>query len=133
MSQPYRETTLALPPASYKHSLWMRLLRWHRRLRRHFFGEYCNRRPWPCPKCGKRGTAYLYTAFGGVYSQKMVEHLCCAAFGEAHKTSQNYVPYSRQRQRRLNVEQVQQYRERAPYVSVPEARLLIERLKEGKP
>jgi hypothetical protein len=107
MNQPYRETALALPPAPYKHSLWMRLVRWHQRLRRHFFGEYCNRRPWPCPKCGKRGNAIFIRR--RVYSvpmleprryQKMVEHPCCNERTHIEKPSTYYIPFSRQRRER---------------------------------
>jgi hypothetical protein len=168
------------------------------RLRRHFFGEYCNRRPWPCPKCGKRGNAIFIRR--RVYSvpmleprryQKMVEHPCCNERTHIEKPSTYYIPFSRQRRereerewterenRRLEMDAMECQRRayedampdqhaaggwplralrptnpaeerfeaeagltpgaldriqnQKPYMSVPEARLLVERLKEDKP
>jgi hypothetical protein len=151
MSQPYRDIALAIPPAPYKHSFFMRLVRLHQRLRRHFFGEYCNRRPWPCPKCGKRGNAeYIRLLLTGVYGlrgqpryQTMVEHPCCHERTHIEKPSTYYIPFSRQRLKREQMEKlfghVTEMQEsmlklptltvNIPTLRVPNAEELYERLK----
>jgi hypothetical protein len=109
VTQPYRYSLLDYP-CPYQPTLWHRIKRLHVRARLRFAGTFCERHPWPCPKCGRRGAAHLYEAFSGYYAQRMVVHICCSIFSLAHKTAQGYLPYSRQRQRRLNEEQVQRAR-----------------------
>ena len=120
---PYRDTALAIAPAPYKHSLWMRIkrgvLRWYVTQEWLFLGSghgsFVYRHPWPCPSCGKRGNAaFVYVDISGPHStdtrlQKMVDHPCCKERTHIDRPSTYYIPFSRQRHRRECEENGEQF------------------------
>jgi hypothetical protein len=102
--QPYRYTLLDIPPLPYRHSVWRRFLRRCIRLRFRLFGDFCKRNPWPCPMCGRRTRAAVEVYQTFYYRQALIIYRCCNWGVNARSSA--CAPYSRQRVRAKNEEQV---------------------------